>query len=160
MSFSLKNISRDNVETAWNLFNELCDEQGSRRYLKASFDDFCKAFLNGVPPSFQGLVGYEGGTPVSLVTWDYLFSLYSPRRMFNMRTLYVRPDFRKRGLGRKLVAFMGQKAMDDDCCAMKWSVMPGNDKALKFYKSMGIEPDPDGLVEFWVDQGDFEKLVG
>ncbi len=160
MPFQLKDISQDNIEAAWELFNALCDEQGSRKYLVSSFESFSANFSNTDGHRFEGIVGYDGDEPVALVTWGYLFSLYNPRPALYMRTLYVKPDYRGRGFGSELVSVMARKAHDEDCCAMKWAVMPDNRKALDFYKSMGIGPDDDGLIEFWVGRDDFKKLSG
>lgn len=51
--------------------------------------------------------------------------------------LYVRPECRRRGIGRALMAAMAAEARRDGAACLWWGVDEGDDEATAFYISLG-----------------------
>ena len=51
--------------------------------------------------------------------------------------LYVRPDFRRRGIGRALMAALAAETHRDGAVCLWWGVDEGDDEATAFYISLG-----------------------
>ena len=65
------------------------------------------------------------------------------RRGLALEDLFVRPAWRGRGLGRRLLAHLAALAVERDCGRFEWSVLDWNEGAIRFYRSVGAEPMSD-----------------
>jgi GNAT superfamily N-acetyltransferase len=102
-------------------------------------------------------LAFSGQQPVGIATWFWTYKSFGARRGLFVEDLYVRPDFRGRGLGRKLLAHLAAKARAADGF-LEWQVLDWNAPSIAFYKSLGATP-----VEQWRNyrlEGDgLERLV-
>lgn len=55
--------------------------------------------------------------------------------------LYVRPGFRRRGIGRAMVAALGAETRRDGAVCLWWGADDGDDDATAFYISLGAEAE-------------------
>ncbi len=68
-----------------------------------------------------------------------------------MDDLYVKPDYRKQGLGKKLIEAIIHKAKEENCKKIRWQVSGWNQNAIDFYKSLGAEVcDVESNCDFWI----------
>jgi GNAT superfamily N-acetyltransferase len=59
-----------------------------------------------------------------------------------LEDVFVRPQFRGKGIGTALLAAVARIALRENCCAMRWEVLDWNEGAIERYKSLGAEfPD-------------------
>jgi len=61
--------------------------------------------------------------------------------------LYVEPSFRGRGIGRRLIGAVSQRAIAEDAAYLQWLITPKNDMADRFYKTIGARRD-GGIAMF------------
>jgi GNAT superfamily N-acetyltransferase len=64
-----------------------------------------------------------------------------------LEDLYVRPQWRRQGLGRKLLAHLAQIAVERNYGRMEWSVLDWNEMALRVYRAVGATPLSDWTVQ-------------
>jgi GNAT superfamily N-acetyltransferase len=64
-----------------------------------------------------------------------------------LEDLYVRPAWRKRGIGRALLAHLARIAVERDCGRMEWSVLNWNELALGVYRAIGAKPMTEWTVQ-------------
>jgi ribosomal protein S18 acetylase RimI-like enzyme len=64
--------------------------------------------------------------------------------------LYVEPEFRRRGHGRKAVQFIEQQARELGANALHLEVDHGNDPALELYRRAGYEGHGRSLMTKWL----------
>jgi len=69
----------------------------------------------------------------------------------------VEPAFRRRGVGRRLIAAVAERATADGSAYLQWLTTPGNDEAERFYKSIGARRD--GGVAMFLRAEEFESLT-
>jgi ribosomal protein S18 acetylase RimI-like enzyme len=62
----------------------------------------------------------------------------------------VRPAFRGKGYGKKLLFHLADIAKQRNCGRMEWSVLNWNTPAIDFYKSLGAKA-MDGWTVFRLD---------
>jgi len=60
-----------------------------------------------------------------------------------LEDLFVRPQFRGRGLGRALLLAVAKLAVERGCGRMEWAVLDWNEPAIRFYESLGARPLDD-----------------
>ncbi len=72
----------------------------------------------------------------------YFFSYYTwIGKSLYMDDLYVKPEFRKNGIGTKLINKVIDFAKDSKCHKLCWQVSKWNKPAIDFYKKIGATID-------------------
>ncbi len=51
----------------------------------------------------------------------------------------MRPQYRGRGYGKALLAYLAKVAAKADAARMEWSVLPWNKPSIEFYELLGAE---------------------
>ena len=84
----------------------------------------------------------------------YNFSTFKGKPGIYLEDLYVRPAFRKKGIGKELLKYLIELAKVKNCGRIEWVVLDWNKPAIDFYKSIGAEPMNDWIV-FRLNEKDF-----
>lgn len=79
---------------------------------------------------------------VGIATWFWTYNSFRPARALYVEDLYVRPDFRGRGLGRQLLATLAARAHAAGGY-LQWQVLDWNAPSIEFYKSLGAVLMPE-----------------
>jgi len=76
----------------------------------------------------------------------YNFSTFKGKPGIYLEDLYVRPSFRKKGIGKALLNYLVELAKNKNCGRVEWVVLNWNKTAIDFYKSLGAKPLEDWIV--------------
>jgi GNAT superfamily N-acetyltransferase len=88
---------------------------------------------NGVAPvSTAPLAGFA--------LWFVTFSTWTGKPGIHLEDLFVRPDRRRGGHGRALLAALAALCRERDYGRLEWSVLDWNTPAQSFYRSIGAGP--------------------
>ena len=91
----------------------------------------------------------EGGRAVGFAAISLLYSLVeaapASRRQCQLKELYVRSSERGRGVGRKLMRWVAQYALENGCCRVDWPVKASNLRGIDFYEGLGAQQVADRL---------------
>ncbi|MDF1766558.1 MAG: GNAT family N-acetyltransferase [Gammaproteobacteria bacterium] len=113
--------------------------------------------LFGPTPYAQVMMAELEGVAVGYALFFHNFSTFTGRPGIYLEDLYVQPDYRGRGFGKLLLAYLARKAVDMNCTRVEWSVLDWNQPAIDFYRSIGAQPmdgwtvqrlDGDRLAKF------------
>jgi GNAT superfamily N-acetyltransferase len=92
----------------------------------------------GENPRFRALIAeWDGQTCGYAVVVGY-YSTWAGRGII-LEDLFVRQAFRRKGVGKALLAAVAKMAVDDGCYGIHWSVLDWNEKAIVLYKALGAE---------------------
>lgn len=80
------------------------------------------------------------------------FSTFKGKPGIFLEDLYVRPVYRKKGIGKALLRYLIDLAKSRNCERVEWAVLNWNKPAIDFYKSMGAEPMKDWTVFRWSEE--------
>ncbi len=129
--------SEQSVETVRTLFREYADSLG----VDLSFQDFEKELttLPGdyAPPSGQLYLALEIVEPSGCVGFRKISG-----EICELKRLYVRPLFRGKGVGRRLVLEAVKDARRISYQRMRLDTLPSMKRAQELYLSMGFKPIP------------------
>jgi GNAT superfamily N-acetyltransferase len=92
------------------------------------------------------LVAEEDGVPIGLALYFHNFSTFLARRGLYLEDLYVRPAFRKQGVGRALLRRLARIAVERGCGRFEWAVLDWNVDAMRFYESLGARPIKEWVI--------------
>jgi GNAT superfamily N-acetyltransferase len=83
------------------------------------------------------LFACDGGTPVGFALFFHNFSTFKGRPGIYLEDLYVHPQARGRGIGKKLLAHLARTAVERHCARLEWAVLDWNEPSIGFYRSLG-----------------------
>lgn len=92
----------------------------------------------GANPKFRALIAEWGGEPAGYALFFGYYSTWAGPGLY-LEDVFVRPQFRGKGIGMALLAAVARIALQENCCAMRWEVLDWNENAIELYKSLGAE---------------------
>ena len=95
--------------------------------------------LFGPAATARAIIAHQGGNVAGFAVWYPTLSTFLGQPGAFLEDLYVRPPFRKRGLGRQLLLSAARQSRAAGCSRLEWRVLKWNTTALAFYKSLGAE---------------------
>ena len=102
--------------------------------------------LFGARPYAEVLIGEIDGAPQGFALFFHNFSTFEGKPGVYLEDLFVRPEARGSGLGKKLLAELAVIALERDCARVEWSVLDWNAPAIQFYKALGAKPMDEWTV--------------
>ena len=144
-SFSIRAACPDDVELLVNLVHELAVYEKLEDKAQATPDDF-RRHLFGPRPAAEAAVAEVAGQPVGFALWFTTFSTFRGQPGLYLEDLFVKPNYRGRGIGKGLLAFLASLAVERECGRLEWAVLNWNEPAIGFYKSVGARPMDDWTV--------------
>lgn len=96
--------------------------------------------LFGPRPSAEVVIAYAGTEPAGFAVFFHNYSTFLGRPGLYLEDLFVLPQWRGQGLGRRLLAYLARVAVTRGCGRMEWSVLDWNEPAIRFYQTIGAQP--------------------
>jgi GNAT superfamily N-acetyltransferase len=103
-------------------------------------EDRVRETLFGNPRRAEVLIAEAGGEPAGFALFLHNYSTFLARPGIFLEDLYVRPAFRRRGIGRMLLTRLAGIAVERGCGRFEWNVLDWNEDARQFYESLGARP--------------------
>lgn len=120
------------------MIRELAEYERELRLVVMTENDLVRDGF-GDNPRFRALIGEWNGQPAGYALFFGFYSTWEGRPGLFLEDLFVRPDFRFRGIGKALLARVAQIAQQDNCYGLRWEVLDWNKPAITFYESLGVK---------------------
>lgn len=98
------------------------------------------AHLFGPRPYAEVLIAEVGGEPAGFALFFHNYSTFLTKPGIYLEDLFVVPERRGLGLGRKLLGALASLAVERGCGRLEWSVLKWNAPAIGFYERLGAVP--------------------
>lgn len=105
------------------------------------------------------LIAECNGEKAGFALWFNNFSTWLARPGIYLEDLYVRPQFRKQGLGKALLQELAKIAVDNNWGRVEWWCLKWNKSSLDFYESMGARQMTEWMP-LRVDGDNLKQLGG
>ena len=119
-----------------SLIRELADYEKLAREVTAT-EAGLTATLFGARPSAECVIAEFDGEPAGFALFFHNYSTFLGKPGLYLEDLYVKPELRGKGLGRRLLAHLAALALSRGCGRFEWAVLDWNEPALRFYKNLG-----------------------
>ena len=93
----------------------------------------------GSRPSAEALIVEWEGKPAAFAVFFENFSTFRGRSGLYLEDLYVKPEFRRKGIGKTLMAYLAQIAVERGCPRFEWVALDWNRNAIDFYEKLGAK---------------------
>lgn len=127
------------VEEIVAMIRELAEYEREPEAATATVDQLHEVLFSE-HPLVHCLIGEVDALVAGFALWFVNFSTWQGRHGMYLEDLFVRPQFRRSGLGRLLLSTLAREAVDRDFGRLEWSVLDWNTMAIDFYTSIGAEP--------------------
>lgn len=104
------------------------------------------------------IIAEDDDKPVGFALYFFNFSTFMGKPGLYLEDLFVEPDCRGKGYGKKLFIELSKIAKAKNCGRMEWSVLDWNSSAIKFYESLGAKPMDEWTV-FRLDEKGISDLA-
>ena len=135
----------DDAPLVLALIRELAEYERMADEVTAAEADIRQA-LFGPAPSAEAVIATVEGRPAGFALFFHNFSTFTGKRGLYLEDLYVRPEHRGRGIGRRLLRHLARTARERGCQRFEWSVLDWNDPAIRSYRRVGAVPMDDWKV--------------
>lgn len=135
----IRRVSGNEVDLLFSLMNELAefeklvgpDEAAKQRFIRDAFSEH---------PRIEAYLVYVSNEPAGYAIILETYSSFACKPTLYLEDIYVRPDYRSRGIGKQVMTFIVDQAAARDCGRIEWQVLDWNTPAISFYDALGATP--------------------
>ena len=92
--------------------------------------------LFGPRPAAEVVLARVEGQPVGFAVYFHNYSTFVGRPGLYLEDLFVLPEYRRQGIGRRLLAHVAAIAVERNCGRMEWAVLDWNTPAIHIYRAV------------------------
>ena len=133
---SMRAANRNDVALLKELICELAEYERERERVVITEADLARDGF-GPQPKFRALIAEWDGQTAGYALFFGFYSTWEGRPGVFLEDLFVRSQFRGKGIGRALLANVAGIARRENCYGMRWEVLDWNQPAIDFYKRLG-----------------------
>jgi diamine N-acetyltransferase len=127
------------------LVRELADYEKLTDEVVATEEAISAALFAREPRVYCDIAEWDGEA-VGFITWFLNFSTFRGRHGIFLEDIFVRPKFRKQGIGRAMLRRLAARCVEKGLGLVEWAVLDWNDPAIAFYRSLGAEIRDDWRI--------------
>ena len=136
--FTISTVTESDVPVLLAMIRELAEFERLTHELEITADSL-RAALFGERPVAAALLARVDGFPAGYAVYFQTFSTFVGRSGIFLDDIYVRPQFRKRGIGRALLEAVAKIGLDIGGGRFEWIALRWNENAFRFYRSLGAK---------------------
>ncbi|MFM7020529.1 MAG: N-acetyltransferase family protein [Aquirufa sp.] len=139
----LRRAMKEDIPSILELVNSLALFEKAPNEVTATVQDYIENGF-GDNPIFFSYLAYDEGQLAGFALWYFRFSTWKGKR-FYLEDLYVKDEFRGKGIGQKLIEACIEEAKLTKCTGMMWQVLDWNTPAIEFYKKYNAQFDGEWI---------------
>jgi GNAT superfamily N-acetyltransferase len=143
--FEVRGATRQDVPLVLELIRELAEYEKLSHEVVATEDSLLE-WLFGDRPVAEVLLAEYGTEAAGFALFFHNFSTFLGKPGIYLEDLYVRPRFRRSGIGKSMLAHLARLARERGCGRVEWSVLDWNEPSIRFYESLGAVAMDDWTV--------------
>src|SRR6267143_5611509 len=140
---SIRNAVSQDIPVILSFIRELAEYEREPKAVQATEADLRRDGFSS-SPKFRVIISEWNGDPVGMAFFFHHYSTWQGRAGIYLEDLFVRPEFREKGVGKALMNHLAKTALAENCYGLRWEVLNWNETAMKFYRHLG-----SGFRENW-----------
>lgn len=158
MNVIVRPASPADVPPVWDMIRELAVYERLLDTLSGTAERLAD-LLFGPQHTLECLVAEEAGRLVGYALFYPTYSSFRARPGLWLEDLYVVPERRGSGAGKKLLTEVARAAVARGSHRLDWNVLDWNEPAMEFYRRMGAGPTLPGWVQYGLDERSLRRLA-
>jgi len=138
MTLAIRRAGPADAALVFDLVSALAEYEKLRHEVDATPEAIAQALFAPAPRVFCEIAEW-GGAPAGFAVWFLNFSTFRGRHGVYLEDVFVRPEFRGRGIGKALMRRLARTCVDNGYARFEWAVLDWNAPSIAFYESIGAE---------------------
>ena len=157
MTFHLKQATENDLPLILALIKELAEYEKLGHAVVATEAILRESLFER--RAAEVILGYADDEPAGFAVFFRTFSTFLGVPGMYLEDLFVKPQFRRHGLGRQLLVRLARIASERGYGRVEWAVLDWNELAIGFYKGLGARPMAEWTV-FRLTGDSLHRLAG
>lgn len=138
MPCTIRPATREDLPTVLACIRALADYEKLAHEVVATEEQLARTLFpaDGAPVA-HCVLAFADGVPAGFAIYFFNYSTFLARPGLYLEDLFVKPEFRARGIGKALLLHLAKIANARGCGRMEWAVLDWNQPAIDFYESLG-----------------------
>lgn len=132
---SIRRATAEDADLLRKMIRELADFERELASVSITEADLVRDGF-GADPKFRAVIAEWDRQAAGYAFFFSFYSTWHGPQLF-LEDLFVRPQFRGKGIGKTLLRYVANVAKNENCRAMRWEVLSWNHSAIELYKSFG-----------------------
>lgn len=135
--FKLRTTEKEDSKLILDLIKEIAVYEKMLDQVVATEDSIRESIFE--KKEAEVLIGEYNGEPMGYALYFLNYSTFIGRAGFYLEDIYIKPEYRGKGIGKEIFKALGKIAYDRGCKRMEWVCLNWNEPSIKFYESLGAE---------------------
>jgi len=135
---NIRTATAGDVPLILDLIRALAEYERAPQEVETTGEDLLRDGF-GPDPKFRVVIAEWERQPAGFAFFFSHYSTWRGRAGLYLEDLFVRPEFRGKGIGKALLRYLAGVAVRENCYGMRWQVLDWNTPAIEFYKALGAE---------------------
>ena len=144
VQFNIRPAEQDDAATILDLIKQLADYEKMLDEVVATEEQIIDHVF--VKKYAEVIIAEENDKPVGFALFFHNFSTFVGKPGIYLEDLFVIPECRGKGYGKKLLIELAKIAQNRNCGRLEWSVLDWNKLAIDFYLKLGAKPMDEWTV--------------
>lgn len=153
----IREASKKDVPLIYSLIKEIAEYEKLSHEVVAT-EEKVRETLFGKNKYAEVIIAEYDGTPVGQALFFHNYSTFLSQPGIYLEDLFVRPEFRSKGIGKELLKGLAKIAKERNCGRIEWVVLNWNKSAIDFYESFGSKPMNEWTT-YRLSSENFDKLL-
>jgi GNAT superfamily N-acetyltransferase len=135
---NIRKATANDIPLILEFIRELAEYERAPEEAVATPEDLWRDGFSGEPRFYVEIAEWDG-EPAGFALWFFNYSTWQGKPGLYLEDLFVRPRFRRKGIGRALLVHLARVAVKKGCGRYQWQVLDWNTPAVGFYESLGAK---------------------
>jgi len=153
----IKKGTIDDAKVIYNFIYQLAEYEKLTHEVVTTPEELAKTLFASNTHTHT-IIGYYKNKPVGFALYFFNYSTFKGKPGLYLEDLFVTPEMRGMGFGKKLLVKLARIAKENNCARFEWSVLDWNKPAIDFYKSLDANP-MEGWTIFRLTENGIDNLI-
>jgi GNAT superfamily N-acetyltransferase len=155
-SLNIRAAKKEDVPLILEFIKGIADFEKLSHSVKATEESLMEAIF-GKRPYAEVFFAELEGVPAGFTVFFYNFSTFTGKQGLYIEDIFVKPEYRGKGIGKSMFLHCVKLAKERNCGRMEWAVLDWN-PARQFYEYFGAGP-VEGWHIYRMSEDGFEQAL-
>lgn len=151
----IRQATEKDIDIIFNFIKELAIYEKLENEVTATEDLILETLFKN--DKADVLIANYDGNPVGMALYFYTYSTFLGRIGIYLEDLYVKEEYRGKGIGKLLIKNLAEICLDNGYGRLEWSVLDWNKPSIDFYESLDAKPQTE-WIKYRLEGKSLKKL--
>ena len=134
----LRSAQKSDITIIINFICELAEYEHLSNLVEVDKNNLQKYIFK--EKKIEVIIAEYDNKPAGFAVFFSNFSTFLGKPGIYIEDLFVKPEFRGKGLGKHLLSYLAKLVQERNYGRLEWACLNWNESSIKFYKSQGAQP--------------------